>query len=116
MSNLVWVETRNGGIPIRIFKSYTAAMHLVCKGKAVNAVQMCYDDAVKAIRKQIFYRSKGFCELCSSIVLEQSGHMHEMKHRGRGGEISLSNSVFICPKCHQRQHRDRNPRFTRRQA
>ena len=75
---------------------------------------MSYADAVKSIRKQIFYRSKGFCELCAAIVVESSGHMHEQLHRGQGGEISLANSIFICATCHRLAHADRNPRFSKK--
>jgi 5-methylcytosine-specific restriction endonuclease McrA len=75
---------------------------------------MDYAEAVKSIRHQLFLRAKGFCELCGDIVLESSGHMHEQKHRGKGGEISLENSVFICPICHGLAHKDRNPHWVRK--
>lgn len=105
-----WVGVlRNTVTPIRIFKSLNAAIK-----SGDSFLQMPYFDAVKSIRKQIFYRSKGFCELCGAIVLESSGQMHEQKHRGKGGEISLENSVFICPTCHTRAHSDRNPRFSKK--
>lgn len=103
---LVWVEQGGFNHAIRIFRSQKAAF-----AAQVMTVQMCRDVAVSDIRHQIFRRSKGSCEGCSSPITESSGHMHERQHRGRGGEISLDNSVFICAKCHQYAHRDRNPRW-----
>ena len=108
MSDMVWIELdASFRFPVRIFKSRQAAM------RCPNRID--YWDralAVKLIRTSIFVRSKGFCELCGDLVTEQSGQMHEQKHRGKGGEISLENSVFICAKTHRREHRDRNPRFS----
>jgi 5-methylcytosine-specific restriction endonuclease McrA len=74
------------------------------------------NDAVAAIRHQLFIRSKGFCDTCSAVVTEGSGHMHEQKSRGKGGEISLENSIFICASCHKYWHRERNPHFSRRKS
>ena len=105
----VWVELNVIGLPVRILKSRNAAL------RAEGVVwQMTRAQAVGAIRRQIFIRSEGYCELCASPVLESSGHMHEQRHRGKGGEISLANSVFICPTCHKAAHADRNPRFTKK--
>lgn len=100
----VWVEIGAGGLPIRIFRHKRDA-------KVGFYREWGYTEAVKLIRHQLFLRSGGFCELCASPVIESSGQMHEQKHRGKGGEISLQNSVFICYDCHQRAHRARRPRF-----
>lgn len=108
MSKLVWVELASDGIsPIRIFKSRSTAF---ASGCAIGPFYT-HTVAVAKIRHQLWLRSKGFCELGGEPVTEASGHMHEMVHRGKGGEISMQNSVFICPKCHQHAHRDRNPRW-----
>lgn len=111
MSGLTWVELAADGIsPIRIFRSRTAAF---ASGRSIGPF---YTRAVAVgkIRHQLWLRCKGECELCASVVTEDSGHMHEQKHRGKGGEISLANSVFICPKCHAAQHADRQVRFTKK--
>jgi 5-methylcytosine-specific restriction endonuclease McrA len=110
MSKLVWVETTAVGVPVRIFKSrmHAAGYHVA------KVLQWDYSDAVKIIRHQLWLRCAGECELCASPVNETSGHMHETRHRGKGGEISLANSVFICPTCHRRAHADRNPRFSKK--
>lgn len=105
-NKLIWAEITSAGLPVRILR-----------GKPSGAGQferMAYGFAVAAIRKQLWWRCAGECELCGSVVTESSGHMHEKQHRGKGGEISLANSVFVCAASHTYQHRDRNPRFTRR--
>ena len=110
MSKMVWVETDFSNNIIRIFRS-----RLASAGTRWCQIQKRdYADAVQAIRHALFIRSRGFCELCGDIVLEDSGHMHEQKPRGKGGEISLANSVFVCAKTHRLEHADRNPRFTKK--
>src|SRR4029077_5373772 len=96
--------------PIRIFKSrlHSAGYHVG------SVTQMDRSHAVSVIRHLVFMRSQGFCEGCAIPVTELTGHMHEQKHRGKGGEISMDNSVFICAKCHQTEHKDRNPRFSKK--
>lgn len=109
MSNLVWVEQAQNLHVIRIFRTEKAAF-----ASRVMIVEMDRALAVADIRHQIFLRSNGFCEQCGDIVTEQSGQMHEKKHRGQFGEISLENSDFVCGKTHKREHRKRETRFTRR--
>lgn len=94
---------------IRIFKSRASA-----NASGQEWVVVEYSFAVKRIRHHLFVRSNGYCELCGDFLTESAGHMHEQKHRGKGGEISLENSVFICPTCHKHAHADRNPRFTKK--
>lgn len=112
----VWVEmnffkTWQPGFAIRIFKSRSAAS----KHPDQRFVSLRkYSDAVGEIRHQLWLRCAGYCELCASPVTESSGHMHERQHRGKGGEISLLNSVFVCPRSHQFEHRDRALKFTKK--
>jgi hypothetical protein len=104
----VWVERdKITLLPIRI---YATAKAFNDRPADVWVDYIPYDDAVGSIRHQIFVRSKGYCELCSVIITEKS-HMHEQQHRGKGGEISLDNSVFICYSCHRNAHKDRRVRF-----
>lgn len=114
MSEHVWVEADLSGVyprVVRIFKSDRSAF-----AAHIPLTSMHYMAALASVRRQCFYRSKGFCELCGDLLTEKSGHLHERKHRGKGGEISLENSVFVCAKTHKREHRDREPKFTRRQS
>lgn len=107
-ADYVWVELQ--GVVVRIFKGDFIPLDTPVHKLA----RMEYADAVKSIRHTLFIRSKGDCELCGSPITEKTGHMHEMRHRGKGGEISLENSVLACAACHKHQHRDREPKFTRR--
>jgi 5-methylcytosine-specific restriction endonuclease McrA len=109
----VWVELypdqRLGADVRRIFRSKAAAL-----SSGACIWYMRRSDAVGAIRHAIFVRSGGDCELCSSPVTEDSGHMHERQWRSRGGEISLENSIFICAHCHQNAHKERDTRWTKK--
>jgi len=108
----VWVEVDMDGDVVRVFKNRSAASRVTDLNNIV--VQMEYTAAVKAVREAIVIRGHGFCELCGSPITKSNGHMHEQKHRGKGGEISLANSVFICSTCHATAHKDRNPRFSKK--
>lgn len=109
---LVWVETNAQGLAIRIFRSASAAGRHPDNFQYI--VRMPRSEAVSQIRHQLWLRCKGQCELCGDTVIEISGHMHETKHRGKGGEVSLANSVFVCPRTHVLEHKDRNPRWSKK--
>jgi hypothetical protein len=108
-NKLVYVEENEKFQATRIFKNASQA-----HASMGNVSLMMYAVAVFHIRRQIWLRCKGECESCAAPVTESSGHMHEKQHRGKGGEISLENSIFICPTCHRRAHLDRNPHFTKK--
>jgi hypothetical protein len=105
-----WVEldpTRNW--VVRIFKTTKASL------KSTGPVELLsYAEAVSSVRHQLWLRSRGQCELCAVPVSEQGGNMHEKRHRGKGGEISLDNSVFICRVCHMHAHANRAPRWSKK--
>ena len=111
MGTKVWCQTSGEGetsTAVRLFKSKKAAF---ASGEAVWFVSRTW--AVSSIRHQIWLRCRGACEKCTAPVNENSGEMHEKKHRGKGGEISIDNSIFICRECHQHEHRERNPRWSK---
>lgn len=111
-SKFVYVEvTRQPNLfygIVRIFRNQKAAL-----ASDAPVIVLHRDVAVAEIRHQLWLRCKGVCELCGDTVTEGSGHMHEQKHRGQGGEISMDNSVFVCAKTHKQEHRDREPRWSR---
>jgi hypothetical protein len=113
MSDLVWVEMGGEcGQVLRVQKIFRSRKAAIVSHALLATMPRAA--AVSEIRHQLYERSKGNCELCGDIVTEQSAHMHERKHRGRGGEISLENSVFICYACHlgpRGAHGARRPRF-----
>jgi 5-methylcytosine-specific restriction endonuclease McrA len=57
-------------------------------------------------RKQVWERSRGYCEMpdCQRIVTEDTGEMHHLKPRSKGGDESKSNLAFICRRCHRSKH------------
>lgn len=55
---------------------------------------------VGEIRRAIFDRQEGLCARCGEIITFKTMHMHEIIHRGQGGEISLENSQGLCYSCH----------------
>lgn len=109
MSKLVTVEIDPySQLAIRIFRnkkdSYAAYPD--------NVKEMTKAEAVGQIRQQVIDRAtKGrtiCCEFCDAILTKDTGHMHEVKPKGDGGEVSLFNSRFICPECHlKEEHGDR---------
>jgi 5-methylcytosine-specific restriction endonuclease McrA len=106
----VWVEVNDVGNPVRIFRTRRVAYAF---GKQWIA-SWWRSTAVKMIRHQVFLRSHGECEWCAVRLTENSGHLHEVVHRGHGGEMSIENSVFICYDCHlgpKGAHGSRRPRF-----
>lgn len=107
MNSNVYVELGESGVPIRIFRNQKAAVK-----SGVCWTLMARNQAVPQIRHQLFLRSEGFCELCGIRLTEQVGEMHEQKSRGLGGEISLTNSIFICHKCHRIED-GRDPRWSK---
>jgi hypothetical protein len=108
---VVWVLLNENGDPIRIFKNKHVMLQ---EPDQQSCVQMLYKHAVASIRWQVFDRCDGFCDKCGKRVGEDEGHMHEKIWRGQGGEISLSNSVFLCPLCHFKEHASRSPQFSKK--
>lgn len=92
----VFVEVEDGKI-IRILRTTAEAWRL----PAERVQQWPRSEAVKAIREQVFDRSKGECEDCGRRVTKMTGEMHERIPKGKGGEVSLANSCFLCYYCHQ---------------
>lgn len=112
MRKMVWVEIDAAGWPIRILKNQKE----VFRPSALIFAEWLHTDAVYSIRRLLFGRCRGDCEICNSPLTFFTGHMHERHHRGKGGEISLANSIFICANCHRRAHKERNPQFTKGQS
>lgn len=101
MPKLVLCETDLKGDPIRILRFRKEALQLPVE----SVIELPKADAVRKIRLAIWERSKddrgvSHCEWCGAFLTWKTGHMHEQIHRGRGGEVSVENSVFICPNCH----------------
>lgn len=93
----VYVEIGSEEIPIRIFRGHGASVAYA----GTNRISVWpKKDAVEAIRRQCFKRSNGYCEWCGEAVTWYGFHMHEKVFRGKGGDVSVENSVAICADCH----------------
>lgn len=105
-NKLVFVELNEKGRVSRIFRKYPEKLRVPDPTEFVRKqiTQMSKSKAVAEVRRQIFLRSKGNCELCAAIVTEQTGHMHEKVFKSHQGEVSLDNSIYVCPPCHRGEH------------
>lgn len=97
-------------LPIRILRTKKDALAL--PPEVVR--QLAHSVAIGYIRTQVIHRARRGslirCEYCGEIVNELTGELHEVLPRGRGGEQSLDNCVFLCHDCHlgkDGEHRDR---------
>lgn len=107
---LVFVEIdESTQLPIRILKNHVEAHRLPPE----RVRQMAKKVAVGYIRDQIWDRTKRgmghYCEYCGGPIT-YNFHVHEKVLRSLGGEVSLENSVGICPRCHigwDGEHSDR---------
>ena len=95
-SKIVKVETDESGTPIRIFRNDLEWVR--CPDSRLK--YMTKAEAVGSIRGQIWRRTGGECEFCGAWITENTMHLHEQLPKGRGGEVSLANSVGICADCH----------------
>jgi 5-methylcytosine-specific restriction endonuclease McrA len=102
---LVWVQIEDGNIT-RIFRNRKAA---IASEGVVEKHEKA--DAVSQIRNRVFELAEGFCKYCNKYVPFCMGHMHEEKHRGEGGEVSIYNSVWSCWECHRKEHPEKTLRF-----
>ena len=68
--------------------------------------------SVKEIRRVIFERQGRHCLWCDKELTWNQLHMHEKIPRGKGGKISLDNSIGLCYDCHlNNAHGDRKSQF-----
>lgn len=106
-----FVDLGPDGRAIRIIKRVSFSPH------DPDPAEMSKKQAVSDIRTQVFERSGGECERCATPITYRTMHMHETLHRGRGGEVSVENSVAICPPCHigkNGEHANRFPQWSKK--
>jgi 5-methylcytosine-specific restriction endonuclease McrA len=115
---LVCIEIRDGKV-WRIFRSRKSASiaGLTCQTSVMAKV-----DAERTIKKQLWDLAKGKCTWCSKDVpltgggLYNNSHIHEQDPRGKGGEVSMENSIILCYDCHMNvAHGNRKLQFGIRQ-
>jgi 5-methylcytosine-specific restriction endonuclease McrA len=98
MPRMEYVEIGQDGRAIRIFSNFK----LACQAHSYPSriAHMLRATAVEDIRRQVWERDNKRCTHCGTMVTWKSMNMHERIWRGRGGEISLENSVTLCTNCH----------------
>jgi len=106
--NRVFVELGIDGRAIRIYR------HHSCLPLSEPIIEWSRQKAVSDIREQVFERADGQCERCARPINSQTAHLHEVRPRGQGGEVSVANGQALCPKCHLGKagvHADHYPQF-----
>lgn len=98
----VLVEINERGDAVRIFRNAKAARLAPLETYIVEWPKAL---AVQNIRRQVYERNRGedglsHCEWCSCALAWETGHMHETIFKSKGGEVSLENSIWLCPGCH----------------
>jgi 5-methylcytosine-specific restriction endonuclease McrA len=71
---------------------------------------------VGEIRDEIWKRQDGLCLRCGDYVTKATAHLHEVISRGKGGEVSLDNSIILCSACHigvRGVHGNRRPQWSK---
>lgn len=116
MTRYVWVQFGADGLVVRIFKNRKQAFLV---GGTLGTQPRA--KAVTEVRQQIYRESGGECRRCGKPVsYDREGpyepmEMHEEHSRGKGGDISIWNSVALCHNCHtgskNSAHGNRRPRF-----
>jgi 5-methylcytosine-specific restriction endonuclease McrA len=86
---------------LRIFRNAKAALSF--DSSVIR--EMPRSAAVETIRRQVFEKYDYRCKDCGKFLVWErgqwnSGEMHEEVPRGKGGEISVTNSVLLCRGCH----------------
>ena len=87
-------------VELRFGKPYTIFKTEKSVPLNVEVILMEKAEAVKYIRDTIWLRQDGDCLRCGEIITRKGMHMHEWVHRGRGGLVSLDNSLGLCYPCH----------------
>lgn len=54
----------------------------------------------KALRSQLYWRSKGYCEKCGTWIQQDNFAAHHRKLRSAGGKDHIQNLVALCHDCH----------------
>lgn len=109
-----WCEIVNGQ-PVCIFPNHKQA---ILSGAAIIQ-ELVRAAAVEAIRRAVFKRDDYTCQHCGEIAMldgPNKGDMHEKVWRGKGGLISVINSITLCHSCHINDpvagHGNRKPQWS----
>lgn len=91
----------------------TAAAHFtdVRSYVRIDGKRFLFGDDLTQLRRAVFERDKYTCWgdiedglRCGKTVTWDTGHLHHIIPRGRGGSDEMSNTVTLCPDCHAKLH------------
>jgi len=99
MPRMEYVEIGQDGRAIRIFRNFKLACGALSYPSRI--AHMLRATAVEDIRRQVWERDNKRCTHCGTMVRWHIMQLHERIWRGRGGEVSIDNSVTLCADCHQ---------------
>jgi hypothetical protein len=91
------VELQDGRVH-RIFRSGKAWAVAGVLGRTISVMPRV--DAIRQIRRTLWARCNE-CAWCGEVVDWNACQMHEIVPRGKGGDISMENSIILCYDCHQ---------------
>ena len=102
--------TRGGGhkdLPATAMQGFTDKRSYV----RLDGKRFLFGDDLTQLRRSVFDRDKYTCWgdvedglRCGRTVTWESGHLHHIHERGKGGDDSAGNLVTLCPDCHARLH------------
>ena len=95
---------------IRILRFGGTALFL----KPEQVMEYPKTEAVKLVRQRVYEIARGECRNCGRAITWHGFHMHEQNPKGKGGEVSVYNSVALCADCHlNHEHGNRRPQWSR---
>ena len=77
----------------------------------LDGKQFLFGRDIEILRAQVFLRDSSRCtgegedgERCNRRVDWDTGHLHHVIPRGRGGSDEMGNTVTLCGACHGKLH------------
>lgn len=92
--------------PHNVDQEATEARHFESPDSYVthNGEEFLFGADMRNRRQEVYDRDGGICRGCKKAASWSWGHMHHIKHRGRGGSDDLVNLAWSCADCHGKEH------------
>lgn len=100
MSDIVDVLLGDSGLPIAIFPTRTEALTSPENELGRVRLDVPRNEAVDAIRREVYRLDDGRCRHCGEIVTFKTMHLDEIVSRGNLGPVAVDNCQTLCAKCH----------------
>ena len=112
MRSTIYAELDLNGLVQRIIYTRKDAIQSPSWPERIRV--MDYLLARSQLKQQVINNQNHECAKCGEYINIPSMHLHEVIHRGEGGEESLDNCIGLCAQCHigrRGEHSDRQTRF-----